>query len=138
MALEPRKSKYRKQFRGKMKGVASANNEIAYGDFALKAVGRGWVNSREIEAARRAIVGHTKRKGRVWIKVFPDKPYTKKPTNSKMLGGKGAVEGYVAVVKPGAIVLELGGVKEEIAKEALRLADHKLSIKTRFIKKSEV
>jgi len=121
-----------------MRGVASSNNEVTFGEYGLKAVTCGWVNAREIEAARRAITGYIKRKGKVWIKIFPDKPYTKKPTNSKMLGGKGDIEGYVAVVKPGLVMFEVGGVSEEIAKESLRLASHKLSVKTKFVEKSLV
>jgi large subunit ribosomal protein L16 len=131
--LQPRKEKYRKQFRGKMGGVATANNEITFGDFGLKAITRGWVNGREIEAARRAMVGSIKRKGKVWIKIFPHKPFTKKANNTKMIGGKGAVEGHVAVVLPGTVMFELGGVSEEIAREALRLAAHKLSVKSKFV-----
>lgn len=135
--LEPKRVKFRKSFRGKMGGVASANNAITFGEYGLKAVGRGWVKSREIESARRAIVGYIKRKGKVWIKIFPHKSYTNKPNNSKMTTGKGDLEGYVAVVKPGHILFEMSGVTEENAREALRLASHKLSIKTKFVKRSE-
>ncbi len=133
--LEPKKQKYRKQFRGKMKGVASAGTEISFGEFGLQAKDCGWVSSRQIEAARRAVTGYTKRKGKLWVKIFPDKPISKKPAEVKMGKGKGDVEGYVAVVKPGVVMFELGGIGEEIAREAFRLASHKLSVKTRFIKK---
>lgn len=135
--MQPKKTKYRKEFRGKMGGIASANNSVDFGQYGLKATTRGWVNSREIEAGRRAIVGHIKRKGKVWIKIFPQKSYTSKPVNSKMEAGKGAVEGYVAVVKPGAMVFEIAGVSKELAEEAFRLASHKLSVKTKFVERSE-
>lgn len=136
--LQPKQQKHRKEFRGKMKGLATANNQISYGDYGIKATECGWVNAREIEAARRAIAGYTKRKGKVWIKIFPAKPYTQKPNNSKMLGGKGDVEGYVAVVKPGTILFEIAGLPEDISKEALRLASNKLSLATKFIVKSTI
>lgn len=136
--LQPRKEKYRKTFRGKMRGNSSVNNVVTFGEFGLKAITRGWVNAREIEAARRAMTGYIKRKGKVWIKIFPHKPYTKKSNNSKMLGGKGDVEGHVAVVKPGVVMFELGGVTEEIAREALRLASHKLSVKTKFVERRSI
>lgn len=136
--LQPKKQKYRKQFRGKRSGVATSNNEVLYGDFGLKSLDSAWINARNIEAARRTISGATKRKGKLWIKIFPDKPYTQKPNNSKMSGGKGDVEGYVAVVKPGTVLFEIGGLSEEIAREALRLASHKLPIKTKIIKRFEI
>jgi large subunit ribosomal protein L16 len=136
--LQPKKQKYRKQFRGKRSGVATSNNEVLYGDFGLKALECAWINARNIEAARRTVAGVTKRKGKLWIKIFPDKPYTQKPNNSKMSGGKGDVEGYVAVVKPGTILLEIGGLSQDVAKEALRLAAHKLPIKTKIIKRFEI
>ena len=138
MALQPKKRKYRKEFRGKMGGVASANNSISFGEYGLKAMDNAWVESRQLEAARRAITGHIKRRGKVWIRVFPHKPYTNKPTNSKMIGGKGDIVGYVAVVQPGTVIFEIGGVSEEAAKEALRLAAHKLSVKTRFTRKKDI
>jgi len=138
MVLEPRKRKFRKEFRGKMGGVASANNSITFGEFGLKAMENAWIGSRQIEAARRAITGSIKRKGKVWIKIFPHKPYTNKPTNSKMIGGKGDIAGYVAVVQPGTVIFEIGGVSQEDAQEALRLASHKLSVKTRFATKKEI
>ena len=136
--LQPKKSKYRKEFRGKMGGVATANNEVTFGEYGLKAAECGWINAREIEAARRAMTGSTNRKGRVWIKIFPHKPYTGKPVNSKMINGKGDIEGYVAVVKPGTILFEIGGVNRELSKEALRLAAHKLSIRTKFVERKEM
>lgn len=133
--LEPRKRKFRKEFRGKMGGIASSSNKVDFGEYGLRSLESGWINAREIEAARRAMTGYTKRKGKVWIRIFPHKPYTKKAVNSKMIGGKGDVEGYVAVVTPGTILVEIGGVSEEIAREALRLAGHKFSVKTKFIKR---
>lgn len=135
--LQPKKTKYRKEFRGKMRGNATVNNDVAFGDFGLKAVSRAWVNARELEAARRSIVGHIKRKGKVWIKVFPQKSYTRKPVNSKMTAGKGDVEGYVVVVKPGTVLFEIGGVTREVANEAFRLASHKLSVGTKIVEKRE-
>jgi large subunit ribosomal protein L16 len=138
MALQPKKRKYRKEFRGKMGGVASANNTISFGEYGLRAMENGWIESRQLEAARRAITGYIRRKGKVWVRVFPHKPYTNKPTNSKMIGGKGDIVGYVAVVQPGTVILEIGGVSKEDAQEALRLASHKLSIKTRFITKKDI
>jgi large subunit ribosomal protein L16 len=136
--LQPKKRKYTKEFRGKMGGVATVNNKVAFGEYGLKATERGWINAREIEAARRAVAGFTKRKGKVWIKIFPHKPYTKRSINSKMLGGKGAVEGYVAVVLPGTILLEIAGVDEQTAKEAMTLAGHKFSVKSKFVTKREI
>ena len=138
MALQPKKRKYRKEFRGKMGGIASANNAISFGEYGLKAMDSAWIDSRQLEAARRAITGHIKRKGKVWIRVFPHKPYTNKPTNSKMIGGKGDIVGYVAVVQPGTVIFEIGGVNKTDAKEALRLASHKLSVKTRFTTKKDI
>jgi large subunit ribosomal protein L16 len=135
--LQPSKQKYRKQFRGKMKGVSKGATTIDFGEYGLQAKESAWVNSREIEAARRAVTGFLKRKGKLWIRVFPDKPFTQKPAEVKMGSGKGDVEGYVAVVKPGRVMLELAGVSEELAREAFRLASHKLSVPTRFIKKEQ-
>lgn len=134
--LQPKKQKYRKQFRGKMAGLAQAGSQIAFGEYGLKALGRGWLKARQIEAARKAITHHTKRGGKLWIRVFPDKPITKKPSGARMGGGKGDVEGYVAVIRPGKIIFELSGVSLSMAKEAMRLADHKLPFKTKFITKS--
>lgn len=133
--LQPKKSKYRKQFRGKNRGVALRGNEIAFGEFGLKALTGGWVSSREIEAARKKITYATKRMGKYWIKVFPHKPITKKPVGVKMGSGKGAVDAYVAVVRPGTVLFELGGVSEEMAKEAFNKAGHKISLRTKMIKK---
>lgn len=133
--LQPKKQKYRKHFRGKMKGKAQKGNQLAFGEFGLKATGRGWLSSRQIEAARKAIVHHTKRSGKLWIRVFPDKSYTSKPSGARMGGGKGEIEGYVAVVKPGRVMFELGGVEKEVAQEAMRLASHKLPFKCRFVSK---
>ncbi|SRR5260221_13044669 len=133
--LVPRRVKYRKAFRGKRRGIATRGNSIAFGTYALKTEDSGWISSRQIEAARRAMTRYTQRGGRIWIRIFPDKPITKHPAESRMGSGKGDVEGYVAVVKPGSILFEMGAVTEEIAKEAMRLASHKLPIKTRFIVK---
>ena len=136
--LQPRIRKYRKEFRGKMNGVASANNTIAFGEYGIKSMEHGWIEANQIEAGRRAITGHMKRKGKVWVKIFPHKPYTRKGVNSKMIGGKGEVEGYVAVVKPGNIIYEVSGVSEDVAREALRLGANKLPVKTKFVSKKEI
>lgn len=136
--LQPRKTKYRKQFRGKRRGVASSANSVHFGEYGLQTKDCGWITDRQIEAARRAITGSIKRKGKVWLRIFPDKPYTKKPAEVKMGKGKGDIEGYVAVVRPGRILFELGGVSEEAAREAFRLAGHKISLKTRFVEKVEI
>lgn len=136
--LQPKIRKYRKEFRGKMNGVASANNAITFGEYGIKSMEHGWIAANQIESGRRAITGHMKRKGKVWVKIFPHKPYTRRGVNSKMIGGKGDVEGYVAVVKPGNILYEVSGVSEDIAREALRLGANKLSVKTKFISKKEV
>ncbi len=136
--LQPRIRKYRKEFRGKMNGVASANNTIAFGEYGIKSMEHGWIEANQIEAGRRAITGHMKRKGKVWVKIFPHKPYTRKGVNSKMISGKGDVEGYVAVVKPGNIIYEVSGVSEDIAREALRLGANKLPVKTKFVSKKEI
>ncbi|HBB64789.1 50S ribosomal protein L16 [candidate division WS6 bacterium RIFOXYD1_FULL_33_8] len=136
--LQPKIRKHRKEFRGKMGGIASANNTITFGEYGLKSMECGWIKSREIESARKAITSSIKRKGKVWIKIFPHKPYTQKGTNSKMIAGKGEVEGYVAVVNPGTVLFEVSGVPREAAMEAMRLASHKLSVKTKFISKREI
>lgn len=136
--LQPKKRKYRKEMRGKMGGVASSNNKVEFGEYGLKSLENGWVNAKEIEAARRAVTGYTKRKGKIWIRIFPHKPYTQKAINSKMLGGKGAVEGYVAVVIPGTVLMEIGGVSEKVAREAMRLAGHKFSVKTKFVGRIDI
>lgn len=135
--LSPKKVKFRKQMKGRMRGVARRGASLNFGEFGLQAVGSGWVNAREIEAARIAMTRYVKRGGRIWIRVFPDKPYTKKPAETRMGKGKGAPEGWVAVVRPGRILYEMQGVPRETAVEAFRLAAHKLSIKTKFIERSE-
>ncbi len=132
--LQPKRQKHRKMHRGKMKGVALAGSDISFGDYALQAKECGWLSAREIEAARRSVTGYLKRKGKVWIRVFPDKPITKKPAEVKMGKGKGDVEGYVVVIRPGRIIFELAGVDEVSAKRAFELAGHKIGIPTRFIK----
>jgi len=133
--LEPRKEKYRKQFRGRMKGKSVRGSTLAFGDYGLKSLGRGWLTARQIEAARRAITHQTKRQGKVWIRVFPDKPVTKKPAGVRMGSGKGAVDHHVAVVTPGRIIFELAGVDEAMANEAIKRAGAKLPFKTKFVKK---
>ena len=131
--LTPRKVKYRKQFRGKITGVAQKGTKVSFGDYGLISEGTGWVTARQIEAARRAITHYTQRGGRIWIRVFPDKPITKKPPEVRMGGGKGDVEEYVAPVKKGRMLFEMAGIPKETAHEALRLASHKLSVKTRIV-----
>ena len=131
--LRPKKVKYRKQQRGRMKGIAHRGSDITFGEFGLQAAECGAISARQIEAARVAMTRHVKRGGRIWVRIFPDKPITKKPAEVRMGKGKGAPEGWVAVVRPGKILYEMGGISKEIAKEALRLASHKLSVKTRFV-----
>jgi large subunit ribosomal protein L16 len=133
--LMPSRTKYRKQFRGKRGGVATRGHYVAFGQFGLQAMEAGWVSSRQLEAARKAIAHETKRGGKIWIRVFPDKPVSKKPLEVKMGGGKGDVDHYVAVVKPGRILFEISGVSEEAAREAMRLASHKFAVETRFVEK---
>lgn len=133
--LQPKKSKYRKQFRGKNRGKAFRGGELAFGEYGLKATTAGWLSSREIEAARKKITFSTQRVGRYWIKVFPHKPITHKPVGVKMGSGKGAIDGYVAVIKPGTILFELGGVTEAMAEVAFTRAAHKLSVRTTIVKK---
>ena len=133
--LQPKKVKYRKLFRGKNRGKDSRGTKIAFGEFGLRAVKAGELSSRQIEAARKKITYVTKREGKYWIKVFPYKPLTKKPLGVKMGSGKGAIEEYIAPVKPGFILFEIGGVSEELARTALAKAAHKLSVKTMFVKK---
>ena len=135
--LMPKRVKHRKTMRGRMTGKAQRGNILAYGEFGIVATQPGWITSNQIEAARQAMTRHTKRGGQVWIKIFPDKPVTAKPAETRMGSGKGAPEYWVAVVKPGRVLFEIGGVSEEIAREALRLASHKLPIKTKFVKKEE-
>ncbi len=132
--LLPKKAKYRKQFRGKMKGIAKRGSRLDFGEFGLKALEPCWLSSRQIEAARKAIVHQTKRGGKLWIRVFPDKPVTKKPAEVRMGSGKGPVDHYVAVVRPGRIIFELAGVDEKVAIEALERAAQKLPIKTKIVK----
>ncbi len=136
--LQPRKLKYRKQMRDKMKGNDTRGIAIAFGEYGLSTEEMGWITSRQIEAARRTITHYTQRGGRVWIRIFPHKPITKKPPEVRMGGGKGDTFEYVAVVKPGRILFEMGGVSKDVAHEALRLAAYKLPVKTRIISKSEV
>ena len=136
--LMPKRVKYRRQHRGRMKGQAKGGTEVTFGDYGLQATEASWITSRQIEAARIAMTRYMKRGGKVWIKIFPDKPYTAKPLEVRMGSGKGAPEGWVAVVKPGKILFEIAGVSEEVAREALRLASHKLPIKTKFVKREEV
>lgn len=133
--LQPKRTKYRKSFRGTRTGIATRGNRLAFGIFGLKAVEAGWITSRQLEAARRAMAHYTQRGGRIWIRIFPDKPITKHPAESRMGSGKGDVEGYVAVVKPGQFIFEMGAVSGEVAQEALRLAAHKLPISTKFVEK---
>jgi large subunit ribosomal protein L16 len=134
--LMPKRVKYRKQMRGRMKGKAQRGADINFGEYALQAMEPGWVSARQIEAARRAMVRQMRRRGKVWIRIFPDKPITKRAAESRMGKGKGSVEYWVSVVKPGRIMFEVGGgVPEDIAKEALRLASYKLSIKTKIVQR---
>jgi large subunit ribosomal protein L16 len=133
--LMPRKTKHRKQFRGRRAGLAKGQTEVQYGDYGIKALETGWVTNRQIEAARIAMTRKIRRGGKVWINLFPDKPYTKKPAETRMGSGKGSPEGWVAVVKPGRVMFELSGVSEPLAKEALRLAAQKLPIKAKFVKR---
>ncbi len=135
--LSPKKVKYRKQQKGRVRGIARRGATLHFGEYGLQAVGSGWINAREIEAARVAMTRHVKRGGRIWIRIFPDKPYTKKPAETRMGKGKGAPEGWVAVVRPGRILYEIQGVPRELAREALRLAAHKLSVRTKFVERSE-
>ena len=135
--LLPERVKYRRVHRGRMKGKALRGNKVSHGEFGLQATEPCWITSNQIEAARVAMTRYTKRGGQVWIKIFPDKPVSKKPLGSRMGSGKGAPEYWVAVVKPGRVMFEIAGVSEEVAREALRLASHKLPIKTKFVKREE-
>ncbi len=137
MLLAPSRTKYRRQHRGRMRGEAHRGNTLAFGEYGLQALEPCWMEARQIEAARIALTRFMKRGGKVWIRVFPDKPVTSKPAETRMGSGKGAVDHWVAVIKPGRILFEVGGVSEDIAKEAIRLASHKLPIKTRFITRGE-
>ncbi|RKQ32339.1 50S ribosomal protein L16 [Oceanobacillus halophilus] len=136
--LMPKRVKHRKQHRGKLTGQAKGGTTVSFGEYGIQAVEPARITSRQIEAARIAMTRYMKRGGKVWIKIFPDKPYTKKPLEVRMGSGKGAPEGWVAMVKPGKILFEIAGVPEEVAREALRLASHKLPIKTKFVKREEI
>jgi large subunit ribosomal protein L16 len=131
--LQPKKVKYRKQMKGRLKGKANRGSRVQFGEFGLKAMEPGRISNRQIESARIAITRYIKRGGKVWIRIFPDTPFTKKPAETRMGKGKGAPEGWVARVKPGRVLYEMEGVSEEIAREAMRLASHKLSIRTKFV-----
>jgi len=133
--LAPKRAKYRKQFRGRRKGLSTRGTALAFGSYGLKSEQSAWITARQIEAARRAMTHYTKRGGRIWIRIFPDKPVTKKPAETRMGSGKGEVDQYVAVVKPGLVLFEMGAVEPKVALEAMRLAAHKLPIKTRIISK---
>ena len=135
--LLPKRVKYRRVHRGRLKGKATRGNTVTYGQFGLQALEPAWITSRQIEAARIAMTRYTKRDGKVWIKIFPDKPITEKPAETRMGSGKGSPEYWVAVVKPGRIMFEIAGVSEEVAREAMRLASHKLPVKTKFVIKEE-
>ena len=136
--LLPKRVKYRRVMRGRMTGKANRGNKISYGEFGIQALQPGWITSNQIEAARIAMTRYTKRGGKVWIKIFPDKPVTEKPAETRMGSGKGSPEYWVAVVKPGRIMFEIGGINEEVAREALRLAIHKLLIKCKIVAKSDL
>jgi large subunit ribosomal protein L16 len=135
--LQPKRTKFRKMMRGRRRGTATTGNTVAFGEHGLQALGACWMTARQIEAGRRSITRYVKRGGKVWIRVFPDKPITKKPLEVRQGSGKGPVEAWVAVVKPGRIIYEIAGVKEEDAREAMRLAAHKLPIPTRFVSRQE-
>ena len=136
--LMPKRVKYRKQFRGTMRGKAQRGNTISYGEYGLVALEPGWVKSNQIEAARVAMTRYTRRGGKVWIKIFPDKPVTAKPAETRMGSGKGALEYWVSVVKPGRVMFEIAGIPEETAREALRLASHKLPVKCKIVSRAEL
>ena len=135
--LIPKRVKYRRQQRGRMTGKATRGNKVTYGEFGLQALEPGWITSNQIEAARIAMTRYTKRGGQVWIKIFPDKPVTQKPAETRMGSGKGSPESWVAVVKPGRVMFEIAGVSEDAAREALRLGSHKLPIRTKIVKREE-
>ena len=136
--LMPKKVKFRKMMKGRMKGKAYSGSDVSFGEYGLKALEPGWISNRQIEAARIAITRHVKRGCKVWIRIFPDKPLTKKPAETRMGKGKGALESWVAVVKPGRMLYEMSGVTENVAREAFRLASYKLPIATRFFKRGEI
>lgn len=133
--LQPKKVKHRKWHKGRTKGVETRGTELAFGSFGIKSLEARWITSRQIEAARRAMTNYIQRGGKIWIRIFPDKPVTKKPPEVTLGGGKGAVDHYVAAIKPGRILFEIDGVSNEVANEALRLAGHKLPVKTKIVKK---
>lgn len=135
--LMPKRVKYRKMHRGRLKGLAQRGNQVSFGTYGLQAVGSHYVTSRQIEAGRRAIMRYIRRGGKVWIRIFPDKPYTKRAAETRMGKGKGSVEYYVAPVRPGRVVYEIAGVSEEIAREAFRLAAHKLPMRTQFVSRED-
>ena len=136
--LIPRRVKHRKQHHPKRDGMAKGGTKLAFGEYGIQALGSGYLTNRQIESARIAMTRHIKRGGKVWINIYPDRPLTKKPAETRMGSGKGSPEGWVAVVQPGRVMFEVGGVSEEVAREALRLAAHKLPVKTRFARKGEV
>ena len=136
--LSPKKVKYRKSQKGRMRGAAYRGSDLSFGEFGLQATDCGKISSKQIEAARIAMTRHVKRGGKIWIRIFPDKPFTKKPAEVRMGKGKGAPEGWVAIIRPGRVLYEMTGVSREMAQEALRLAAHKLPIKTRFVERSEL
>nr|WP_295971126.1 50S ribosomal protein L16 [uncultured Bacillus sp.] len=136
--LLPKRVKYRRVHRGKMRGQSKGGTEVTFGEYGLQSTEASWITNRQIEAARIAMTRYMKRGGKVWIKIFPHKPYTAKPLEVRMGSGKGAPEGWVAVVKPGKVLFEIAGVPEEIAREALRLASHKLPVKCKFVKREEI
>jgi len=136
--LMPKRTKFRKMHRGRRRGQAQRGSTLSFGTYGLQALEVCWMTNRQIEAARRAMTRHVRRGGQIWIRIFPDKSYTKKPAETRMGSGKGSPEGWVAVVKPGRILFEMSGVSPEVAKEAMRLAAHKLPIRTRFVAKEEV
>jgi large subunit ribosomal protein L16 len=136
--LQPKRVKFRKMHKGRRRGVASSRNTVAFGDFGLQAMGPAWLTARQIEAARRAITRYVRRGGNIWVCVFPDKPVTKKAAETRMGSGKGAPDHWVAVVKPGRMLFEMAGVDQEVAKEAMRLAAHKLPIDTKFVTRETV
>jgi large subunit ribosomal protein L16 len=136
--LMPKRVRYRKQQRGRMRGYSKGGTSVAFGEYGLKALERGWISNRQIEAARVAMTRKIKRGGKVWINIFPDKPVTKKPAETRMGSGKGNPEGWVAVVKPGRVMFELAGVDEELARDALKLAGHKLPMRTRVVRRERV
>jgi large subunit ribosomal protein L16 len=135
--LSPKKTKYRKQFKGRLRGEANSGSDVSFGEFGLQALEHGWVTARQIEAARIAMTRHVKRGGKIWIRIFPDKPVTQRPAETRMGSGKGSPEYWVAVVKPGRVLFEIGGVSQAIAAEAMRLAAQKLPIKVKFITRDQ-